>query len=133
MIRSFVVILLASAFLVGFTSAQMAATSKLSISGRWYYQGGGYFKSTDRKDISRWYEFKSGNKISFSTCTDMCGCMRVTSYGTYKWENDSIMSVTYTKEKDEYGGGVRKLKQPTKVHLKIKKLREKGLSISRVE
>lgn len=94
---------------------------KPSIMGKWYHSNQGkYYRSIDRADIARYYEFKAGNKIIFSSCTDMCGCMRKEWIGHYKWENDSIMIVNYTHIKGGYGGNLpEKNLDPKEKKLKI--------------
>lgn len=90
------------------------------LTGKWYHtQNGTYTKASTTNHSTRWYEFHMPSKISFSTCTDWCGCMRKTVYGTYTWENDSVLLVTYTKVKRQYGHSKTKLKAPRQEKLKI--------------
>ena len=70
------------------------------IKGKWFYNYGvNYYRTTDSGSTARWYEFKNNSKVSFSSCTDWCGCMRVTYLGDYDWINDSTISVVFTKSK----------------------------------
>ena len=69
------------------------------IKGKWYYNhGSNYYKTTDRSSNARWYEFKNNSKVSFSSCTDWCGCMRVTYNGKYDWINDYSRKNIYKKQ-----------------------------------
>lgn len=100
-----------------------------NLSGTWYHAAAGkYYHDTERKDISRWYKF-SGNRVFFSTCTDMCGCMRVTKAGTYSWLDENTIEVVFTKSKREYAGGYQKLDEAIKENLKIVKLENGGFCI----
>lgn len=102
---------------------------KPNIQGKWYHATTGhYYRSVDRKDIARSYEFKQGKKVEFSSCTDMCGCMRMTMAGTFKWENDSTILVTYTKRRRDRSTTFLPMKEKRVERLVIKKV-NKGLHI----
>lgn len=68
------------------------------LKGKWTHTvGGEYVKNFKRTgEYPRWYKFEGRKHISFSSCTDMCGCLRRTDFGTYAWENDSVIAITYT-------------------------------------
>lgn len=117
---------------MAFTFQTNSINSKPAVLGKWYSRGyGNYYKSVDRADIARSYNFKSGSRIEFSSCTDMCGCMRETVAGKYEWENDSIISVKYTKSKYWRETTFHPLKEKRSERLLIKKI-NKGLYISQL-
>ena len=117
-------------FVLTFSSFVSPQQSKPGISGKWYHQTGGvYYKDVDRKDISRWYEFK-GSTIIFSSCTDWCGCMRETVKGKYKWIDNNTIEVTYTHSKYWQEKTFKELKDQNSVKLEITK-EGKGLRISK--
>lgn len=121
--------------IVVLSSAGLRQSKKPVLSGKWYHvSNGSFYKSTERADIARWYEFKANNKINYSSCTDWCGCMRETLQGTYHWENDSIISVVYTTAKRDLQTetGTDKLENPRKEKLKITVLRKGALKIQRI-
>lgn len=57
--------------------------------------------------------------------------MRVTYAGTYAWENDSIIAVTFTKEKRFESNGFSKLGEDINKRLKISDPKGKSLTIQR--
>ena len=102
------------------TSSFSDSNSEMTdIDGKWYYMPGGLYTNVQKNGSSnRWYSFNN-NTITYSTCTDMCGCMRHTLYGKYVWKNDSTIDVTYYKEDRQMAHASRKLKEPRKAQLKI--------------
>lgn len=119
--------------LMGFSSFNIQQTSKPNINGMWYHVNGGkYYDDCDRKDIARWYEFGIGGKVKYSSCTDMCGCMRATWSGTYVWESDSIIVVKFTKVKEDLVGSTD-LEKAKIERLQITKIKGKGLQISKLK
>ena len=93
--------------LLSFQNAGFQPDNQLQIEGKWYFNGeNNYYKEPNGFGQSRWYEFSSNTKLTYSTCTDMCGCMRKTYYGKFNWENDSVITVNYYKCKDEFSGDI---------------------------
>lgn len=88
--------LLGLSFVSGLNVSHRQQTKKLK--GKWIRTVGGEYVQNLKSPgaYPRWYEFQGNKRISFSSCTDMCGCIRRTDYGKYHWENDSVIAVTFT-------------------------------------
>lgn len=104
-----------------------------NIYGKWYASTGTSFsKKSSREDIARWYKFQFPNQVTYSSCTDMCGCMRIYYSGVYAWENDSILAIEYDKFKEEFDqDNFKKLDKPKTERLLIRG-HGRVLSISRL-
>ena len=75
-------------------------TVEKSFIGKWYnylhYDVDNAYTNIAENGIdTRWFEFKENNEFVRFNCTDICGCMGATYYGTVKWTNDSIVVVQY--------------------------------------
>jgi len=129
--RAIVILLVGVVFPFCLAVSASRSVNRPNVLGKWYYQGGTYYKDADRKDVARWYEFKGGSEVVFSSCTDHCGCLRMTTAGNYEWENDSIIAVSWTKEKYWRAETFEPLREVRQQRLKITE-KGKGLFISRV-
>tara|TARA_Y100000385_G_scaffold66288_1_gene65892 strand:+ start:435 stop:755 length:321 start_codon:yes stop_codon:yes gene_type:complete len=72
---------------------------------------------------------KKNGKVEFSSCTDVCGCLRVTYSGTWRWKNKNVLLINYDKVKRDRRGATR-MNESRKEKLKIKRIDKNTLEIS---
>lgn len=106
----------------------LRTSKKTTIKGTWYYMANGTYSSTNTRGSKRWYTIKN-HRISYSSCTDWCGCMRKTYYGRYTRLNDSIISITYNKVRSKGMKIAERLKEKQVETLKIIKINSSTLKI----
>lgn len=119
--------------LFSFSKPATLGKQNVKITGKWYYKTHNTFTSV-KKDIhafARWYDFKNKSKVIFSTCTDICGCMRATYYGSWKWESDSTIAITY-KQSKRFDGTSYPLKEIRVEKWIVKKIDSTTLKMERV-
>ena len=116
------------AFITGFSGGK-----KSNISGKWYYKSNGTYTTSqkDTRSLAHWYHFKKKSKILFSTCTDICGCMRTTYYGNWTWENDSTIAITYKRAK-RFNNEMYRLPKIRQERISIKRINATTLQIESV-
>ena len=119
------------------TSLTESPNPKKDILGFWYYDSmengiKNYVKSSTT-GLGSTIQFKKSGKSSISFCTDICGCMRATYLGKWKWLNDSTIQAVYTQKKEASKGRKKRqsrdkknytfeIKSVGKEHLKMKRL-----------
>jgi hypothetical protein len=116
--------------LFSFSEANYAANSTIEIAGKWHYSSDRQYKNVSKKSfIGRWYEFKNNGKVEFSSCTDACGCLRVTYSGSWQWKNNNVLLINYVKIKRD-GRPFTRMNENRTEKLKIKRIDKNTLEIT---